>query len=140
MRQQEINMITDRQQLINIVREKYQGVEDLSKTGTDFTTACVYDQSVNGVGCFIGALYPKEESAILESYSVRANKRGGTSITGLLDIPEAVRVLKTEIDVDTVGRDFLLQVQRAHDSSKSVPEAMERLRIVENDLRDGEYN
>lgn len=97
-------------EVLQAVKQKYQGVEKLSRTDQD---ACVYSHAYNGVGCAIGCLIPAEEAELLD-------REGANGIQAILDeYPDRAAIIDRHISPDIDAKD-LIDLQLWHDSAENV--------------------
>lgn len=127
-------MLSSQQEVINKIREVYKDVERLS-IGED--KSCQYDTSVNGVGCFITAIVGPDKGNRLQQIADEAEGKNISSM--FLGDAEVREIINSEVDVDAIGLQFLLSVQRAHDWTVPATKegAMDRLQMVEDMIGEG---
>lgn len=105
------------------IMEKYENVVFLSKMGGD-GKRCVYGEGANGVGCFVGCLVP-------EKYKPDLARHEGRSVGRLMEIWSGWGkiFLPNLSGRSVVAPEYEMWrfIQRAHDESSCVAEALSRL-------------
>lgn len=107
-------MFTNMHDLVKATREKYEGVEKLSKRASGY---CFYTHDINGVGCAIGCHFPADLARQFDGDEPAISQTVDDILRNLDLGVEFCKVISMDIDIDD-----LAHLQAVHDDSQSAAE------------------
>jgi len=132
-----VGLLTTPREIVVEVLRMYNGVEKPSvfhMGPMSDDSVCVYDHSINGVGCGVGCLFPAEIAALFDSRDKGGYIRGSNPVGSVRRDWQEEFNKRIHPDIPLV---FLSELQSAHDSTRDTTKFRKRLHYY---LLHGEWN